>query len=160
MHFPVNAEQRAVRVNDGGGVVINAGGAFLEQRRDDDDFVLLREFLKCLRAWAGNFFGQFKIFVVFALAKILRAEQFLRADDICAHFRGAFGERNCFLQVRVRVGGAGSLDQPQFYDLGGGAFHCISRLADAGGVFEQVGFAVDESKSARRAEHSGRTVRG
>ena len=127
MHLPVNAEQRAVGVNDGGGVVINSGGAFLEQRRDDDDFVFLREFAKGVGRRAGNFFREFKILMVFALAKVLRAEQFLRANDVCAVFRGAFDERNCFLQIRVRVGGAGSLDQTQFDNLGG-AFHYGSDL--------------------------------
>ena len=86
VHLPVNAEQRAVGVNDRGGVVINAGGAFLEQRGDDDDLVLLRELLERLGAWAGNFFGQLKILVVFALAEILRAEQFLRANYVRAFF--------------------------------------------------------------------------
>jgi hypothetical protein len=74
VHLAINAEQRTVGVNDGGGVVINSGGAFLEQRRDDDDLVLLREFAKGVGAGAGNFFGEFKIFVVFALAKILRTK--------------------------------------------------------------------------------------
>ena len=102
VHLAVDAEQRTVGVNDGGGVVINAGGAFLEQRGDDDDLVFLREFAKGVGAGAGNFFGQLKIFVVFALAKILRAEQFLRADDLRACFGGAFDEREGFLEVRVR----------------------------------------------------------
>jgi hypothetical protein len=61
--------------------------------------------------------------VVFALAKILRAEQFLCADDVRTFFRGAFYERNCFIQIRIRSGGAGSLYQRQFDDLAGGAFH-------------------------------------
>ena len=90
----------------GGGVVINAGRAFLEQRGDDDDLVLLRELAKGVGAGAGNFFGELEILVVFALAKILRAEQFLRADDLRAGLGGAFGEREGFLQVRVRAGGA------------------------------------------------------
>ena len=37
VHLAVDAEQRAVGVNDGGGVVIEPGGALLEQRGDDDD---------------------------------------------------------------------------------------------------------------------------
>ena len=64
--------------------------------------MFLRELLKSLGARAGNRFGEFEIFVVFALAKILRAKQFLRADDLRALLRGAFGERERLLQVRVR----------------------------------------------------------
>ena len=37
VHLAVEPEQRAVGVDDRGGVVIEAGGALLEQRRDDDD---------------------------------------------------------------------------------------------------------------------------
>ena len=79
MHLAVAAEQRAVGVNHGGGVVINASGALLEQRRDDDDFVFLRQFAKGIGAGAGDFFSELEILEIFALAKVLRAEEFLGA---------------------------------------------------------------------------------
>ena len=87
VHLPIDAEQRTVRVNDGGGVVINAGGALFEQRGNDDDLVFFGEFLESVGARPGNFFRELEILVVLALAKILRAEQFLRADDLRAVFR-------------------------------------------------------------------------
>ena len=112
MHLAVDAQQRAVGVNDGGGVVINAGGALFKQRGDDDDLVFFRELAKRVGAGAGNFFGQLEILEVFALAKVLRAEKFLRADDLRAVPGGAFGQREGFLKIRVGIRGAGGLDQP------------------------------------------------
>ena len=44
MHLAIFPEQRAVGVNDRGGVVIDAGGALLEERGDDDDSGLARDF--------------------------------------------------------------------------------------------------------------------
>ena len=96
VHLAVDAQQRAVGVNDRGGVVIDAGGALLEQRGDDDDLVFAGELLKGRGARAGNRLGQFEIRVVFALAEILRAEQFLRADDLRAVPGGAFGAARAF----------------------------------------------------------------
>ena len=56
VHLPVDAEQRTVGVNDGGGVVINAGGAFLKQRGDDDDLVFLAPVCKRRRCWGRELF--------------------------------------------------------------------------------------------------------
>ena len=44
----------------------------------------LREFLKGLRAGAGDRLGQLEVLVVLALAEVLRAKQLLRADDLRA----------------------------------------------------------------------------
>jgi len=111
VHLAVDAQERAVGVNDGSGVVIDAGGAFLKERGDDDGLVFLGEFAKGVGARSGNLFGEQKVFVVFTLAKILRGKQFLCADDFGTGLRGAFGEREGFFQVRVRLGGDGSLDE-------------------------------------------------
>ena len=58
---------------------------------DHDDFVFARKFLECVRALTWDFLSELEVFVVFALAEILRAEKFLRADDLCALFRRSFG---------------------------------------------------------------------
>ena len=114
MHLPIDAQQRTVRVNDGGGVVINAGGPLLEQRGNDDDPVFFRQFLESIGARPGNFLRQLEILVVLALAEILRAEQLLRADDLRAVFRGALDERDGLFKVRVRIGRHAGLDEPEF----------------------------------------------
>ena len=158
MHLAVDAQQRTVGVNDRGGVVINAGGAFLKERGDDDDLVFFGELAKSVGAGAGNRFGELEIFVVFALAKILRAEQFLGADDLRAALGRAFGERERFFQIRVRVGGTGGLNQPKFDGLGGSAFHLFGAVVEPGGFFEDDGFNV--RVLGHDGKRSGRTVRG
>jgi len=42
VHLPVQAEERAVGIDDRGGVVINARGAFFEQRSDDYYSIVFR----------------------------------------------------------------------------------------------------------------------
>ena len=44
VHLAVDAQQLAVGVDDGGGVVINAGGALFKERGDDDGAVAARQF--------------------------------------------------------------------------------------------------------------------
>jgi hypothetical protein len=92
VHLPILAEQLAVRINDGSGVVIETGSAFLEERGNDDDLVFLGELLECRCAGARNRFRELEVLVVLALAKILRREEFLRADDLRALLGGALGE--------------------------------------------------------------------
>src|SRR6266571_3105336 len=115
VHLAVNTQQRAVRVDDGGGVVIESGGAFFEQGNDDDHALALRQFLKRFRGGAGNRFGEFEIGVVFALAKIKRAEQFLGADELGALPGGAPGQGEDFLKIGLRVRRTTGLQQPEFH---------------------------------------------
>ena len=73
----------------------------------------------------GNFFGELEVLVVFTLAKILRAEKFLCADDVRAGLGGVLDERNGFLEVRVGIGRHVRLDEAEF-DFGRStAFHEI-----------------------------------
>src|SRR6266571_5603525 len=116
VHLAVNTQQRAVRVDDGGGVVIESGGAFFEQGNDDDHALALRQSLKRFRGGAGNRFGEFEIGVVFALAKIKRAEQFLGADELGALPGGAPGEGEGFLKISLLVRRTLGLQQPEFHD--------------------------------------------
>ena len=105
VHLAIDAQQAAVGIDDGGGVVINAGGALFEQRGDDDDAVLLREFLKGCGGRAGDRLGELEIFVVFRLAKILRAKKFLGANDLRALFGRAVRAR-CRVFFRLAAGSA------------------------------------------------------
>ena len=116
VHLAIRAEHLAVRINDGGGVVVKTSGAFLEERGDDDDFIFLRELLESCRARPGNRLGEFEVLVVFALAEILRGEQFLRADDLRALLGGAFGEGESFVTIGSRISGASVLQQTELDD--------------------------------------------
>ncbi len=109
VHLPICAEQRAVCINDGGGVVIETGGAFLEERSHNDHFVFFCELLKCRRTRARNCFSEFEVLVVFALAEVMRGEQFLRADDLCALLCGALCESESFLAIGCGICGASVL---------------------------------------------------
>jgi hypothetical protein len=72
---------------------------------------LFGELLKCFRSGTGDRFGEFEVFVVFGLAEVLGAEQFLGADDLSALFGGALGCSEGFLEIGSGVGGASGLDQ-------------------------------------------------
>lgn len=91
--------------------MVKARGTLFEKGSDDDDAMLFGEFLKSFGGWAGDGFGEFEIFIVFGLAEVLRAEQFLSADDLRALFGGALGCREGLFEVGGRVGGAGRLDE-------------------------------------------------
>ena len=89
VHLAVEAEQRAVRVEDHRGVVIDARRALLEERGDQDD-----------RRSASPACGKSSVVgpgigsarsnrcSVFALAEILRPEKLRQADDLRAARRG------------------------------------------------------------------------
>ena len=53
VHLAIDAQQRAVGVEDRGGVVVQAGGAALEERSDDHDAELARPACPALR-WKGR----------------------------------------------------------------------------------------------------------
>src|SRR4029077_20938459 len=110
-------------------VVINPGRTFLKERRDDDRAMALRQFLEGGRGGSGDRFGEREIFVVFGLAEILRAKDFLGADDVRALARGAFDGGQSVFQVRGWVGRTGGLDEPHLDGGGsGGTFHAGSTL--------------------------------
>ena len=89
VHLAVDAEQRAVGVEDRGGVVIEAGGAALEQRGDDRPRQFARPACPALRSTGRESARRDRTVVIFLAAKILRAKQLLEADDLRAA-RGGF----------------------------------------------------------------------
>ena len=111
MHLAIDAEQRPIGVDDRGGIVIDARRAPLEQRADDDDAQLAREAAERIGGRSRNGFGQIEQRGVFLAAEILRAEQFLQADDLRAPARGLADAPHGFGEVFVRVHGAGHLDE-------------------------------------------------
>ena len=70
---------RAVGVEDRGRVMIHARRAALEQGRHDHDPKFLRQRTKCLGGWSGNGLSEFKIRMIFRLAKVLRGEELRQA---------------------------------------------------------------------------------
>ena len=88
MHLAIDAEQRAIGVDDRRGVVVEAGGALLEQRGDDHHAEFGGQRAQAVGGGAGDGFGEIEQAGVFFAAEILRAEQFLQADDLRALLRG------------------------------------------------------------------------
>ncbi len=113
VHLPVLAHQRAVRIHDGGGVMINPRRAALEKRGDDDHPALPRDLAERGGRGAGNRLRQREVLVVLDLAKVLRAEKLRQADHVrplarrVAHHGARVG------QVRVRVGSTPHLDDAE-----------------------------------------------
>jgi hypothetical protein len=71
VHLAIYAQQRTVRVDDGGRVVINSGGPLFEKRGDNDDLEFFCQLEESISARPGDFFRKLEILVVLALAKIL-----------------------------------------------------------------------------------------
>jgi len=71
--------------------------------------------------------------VIFALAKILRAEKFLGAEDLGAGPGGALGGAEGGAEIGGGVGGAGVLKEAEADD-GGSRFHPAAALMAYWGV--------------------------
>ena len=84
MHLAIDAFDLAIGANHRRGVVIQTRAAPLEKRRDDHDAEFARQAPERLRGRSRNRLGQGKQLGVFFTAEILRAEQFLQADDLRA----------------------------------------------------------------------------
>src|SRR3981081_24870 len=79
VHLAVDASQHAIRIEDRSRVVIEAGRTLLEERRDQHDFIFKGGGGELICSRAGNRFREIKQRRVFALAKILRLEEFGQA---------------------------------------------------------------------------------
>lgn len=84
VHLAIDAQERAVSIDDGGGVVIKACGAFLEESGDDDHIVFFSDFRKSIGAWAWDALCEGEEAMVFGLAEVLRGAHLLCAEDLCA----------------------------------------------------------------------------
>lgn len=121
VHFAVDAQEGAVGVDDGGGVVIEAWGAFFEQGGNDDDTVFFGEGLKCLGAGSGDGFSKLELGVILRLAKVLGAKKLLGADDLSPLFGGFCGQIEGVAKVHIGIGVAHGLQERQ-RGLGVGSF--------------------------------------
>src|SRR5437773_538236 len=124
VHLAIFPEKFSVRVNNCGRVVINARPAFLEKRRDNRDAELARQFRQRRCRSSGNFFGQFEVFVVFGLAKILRAKKFRQTNNRGVFFSGGANEIERPGEILVRIRAASHLNKR---DLG---HVCLSHSAN------------------------------
>ena len=111
MHLAIDAQQRAIGVDDERGVVVHAGGAPLEDRAHDDHLQFARQVRETLAGGAGDGLGEIEQFGALLAAEILRAEEFLHADNLRAFPGGVADAPLGFCQILVGVHAAGHLDQ-------------------------------------------------
>ena len=111
MHLAIFAGERSIVLENCGGVVVDAGSTAFEQGSDDSDMLFFRDAAKFFRRGAGNGLGEIEERVIFPLTKILGAKQLGQADDIGAGAGSFANPVGGFVEVGVRVGGAGHLHQ-------------------------------------------------
>ena len=63
-------------------------------------------------SWSGNRLGEIEKFRVLGLTRVVRAEQFLRTDDVRASLGGVLDFRDCLVEVEARLGRTTHLDEP------------------------------------------------
>jgi len=78
VHFAIFAEEAAVGVENGAGVVVDAGGAALEKRNDKNDFFLFRYFGEGVGCGTGNRFGKIEKIGIFLAAEIFAPKQLMQ----------------------------------------------------------------------------------
>ena len=82
MHLAIDAFQLAIGANDGRRVVVEPRATALEKRRDDYDSEFASELPERFGGRTRNRLGQSKQLGILFPAEILRAEEFLKADDL------------------------------------------------------------------------------
>jgi hypothetical protein len=111
VHLAVDAEEIAVGVDDGRGVMVETRGALFEQGNDDDDAMFAGDVLEGAGGGAGDGFGESEVGILFRLAEVLGAEELLGADDLGALACGALGGGEGFAEVNGGLGIATVLEE-------------------------------------------------
>ena len=83
--------------------MVHPGAALFEKGDDDHDLTALGQALECFSRWAGNRFSQAKVPVIFALAKILGREKFLRTNNVRPFRSSLFNLGQGGLKIRGRI---------------------------------------------------------
>ena len=84
VHFAVFAEERAVGVEDGAGVVINAGSAAFEEGDNENNFFSFGDLRERVGGRAGNGLREVEEVGVFDAAEIFAQKKFVERDDLRA----------------------------------------------------------------------------
>src|SRR5262245_53049965 len=86
MHLAILTDDLSGSIDGHSRVVIDTGGSLFKQRSDDHYLLLFGNFAKSFAGGAGYSFRQFEEVDIFRLAKVLRAEELLQANNLCAFF--------------------------------------------------------------------------
>src|SRR5271165_422499 len=110
VHLAINAGDFAIRADHRRRVVVQSSAAPFEERRDDDDAEFASDTSDRFGAGAGDRLGESEQLGVFFAAEILRAEEFLKTDDLGAASLGFTDPPDGFFEILVGVDGAAHLD--------------------------------------------------
>ena len=123
--FAVRAEERAIGVEDRGGVVVDAGLRAFVERHYDDHIVLLGILGQAIAGGAGHGLCRLVPARVLAGAEVWTVEDLLQAEDLHASLASLFDERDVFFEHRrldlgdgasLVVNRVGALDQATLQD--------------------------------------------
>ena len=112
VHFSVQADEAAVRVDHRRGVVVQSRRAPLEHGRDYDHACSPGDLSQRLRARPGHGLGEVEQGSVLHLSEVARAEQLGETDESRTLACRLFQEVDRVLQVLVRIRGHRHLDEP------------------------------------------------
>ena len=130
VHLAIDVDDVVLRgvacvVEDGGSVVVQPRRAAFKEAGDECDLVVADDFGKSRGAGAGDGFRDAEEFMLFALAEVLRAEEFGQADELCAAFSGFTYAGDCLGEVGLGGRLAGHLDEGY---AGGGHYDSLILL--------------------------------
>ena len=118
MHLAILADDRAVGVEDDGGVVIDPVGPLLEKRRDDDDPFLAGELRERASGRPGDRLCEPEERDVFLLAEVTRAKELLQTDDVGAVARRTPDTLDRPVQIVRRLVAAAHLHETEGHRAG------------------------------------------
>ena len=104
MHFAIDAEHRAVCVDDGGRIAIHACRLPLEQRDHQHDAQFLRQPLHGVGRVARDRFRQIEPLALLRFAEVRRLKELLQAHDLRAFTSRLANEPVRPLEVRGDIG--------------------------------------------------------
>src|SRR5258705_4538927 len=130
MHLAIHSGDGAVGIDDNRGVVIDARRSSLENRSDNDDFSLASERAQGLGRRTGNRLRQFEIPLVFTLAKVTRAKEFLETNNLRAFFCRQVHPIDGLAEIDGWILTGAHLDEPQCNILSSCFFRHVVTLSD------------------------------
>src|SRR5580704_10560312 len=111
VHLAIAAGERAIGIDNRGGIVIDAGTAALKNGNDQDNSALARDGGEGIGGGAGNGFGEGEEIGLFFAAEILGTEKLGQADDLRAARGGIANFRGGAREIFFGVGGGTHLNQ-------------------------------------------------
>ena len=111
VHFSVGTQNRTVGLDHDRRIMKHASSAAFKYASDNHDFLLFSDLANSIGRWARDLFGDFKLGMVFSLAKIARTEKFLQANQVCPRLSRRFDLLNRGFNIIGNVARTGLLNR-------------------------------------------------